>query len=161
MGRHPFTGRLGILADVDHEVVRRSMETTHTWDLRDQDFMQASDGQRQRVLLARALCQEPRVLLLDEPTSFLDVHYQVDLLAILRDQARARGTAILMSLHELGLARIACDWLVCVRGERIFAQGTPEEVFVPQVIDPLFDLEPGTLDYATGALRLPDEGEVA
>lgn len=156
VGRYPHTGRLGILSDHDHEAVRRAMEATHTWDLCDQDFMHISDGQRQRVMLARALCQEPGVLLLDEPTSYLDVHYQIELLSILRSQAKREGMAILMSLHELGLARIVSDQVICLRGDRVFAQGTPAEVFVPGVIDQLFDLAPGTYDCATGAVRLPD-----
>ena len=117
--------------------------------------MRLSDGQRQRVLLARAICQEPDVLLLDEPTSYLDVRYQVELLSILRELARTEGVAVVATLHELQLARVISDQVVCVRDGRVFACGTPAEVFVPEVIDALFDLEPGSYDPATGAVRLP------
>lgn len=154
-GRYPYTGRFGTLSGHDREVVRRTMLLTNTWGMRDEDFMRLSDGQRQRVLLARAICQEPDVLLLDEPTSYLDVRYQVELLSILRELARTEGVAVVATLHELQLARVVSDQVVCVRDGRVFACGTPAEVFVPEVIDALFDLEPGSYDPATGAVRLP------
>ena len=154
-GRYPYTGRFGALSGHDREVVRRTMLLTNTWGMRDEDFMRLSDGQRQRVLLARAICQEPDVLLLDEPTSYLDVRYQVELLSILRELARTEGVAVVATLHELQLARVISDQVVCVRDGRVFACGTPAEVFVPEVIDALFDLEPGSYDPATGAVRLP------
>ena len=154
VGRYPHTGRLGILGPEDRAVVQRVMEVTHTWELRDRDFMRISDGQRQRVMLARALCQEPRVLLPDVPTSFLDIHSQIELLELLRALAREQGMAVLMSLHELNLARVVSDWVICVRGKRVFAQGRPEEVFVPEVIDELFDLRPGTYDALSGSVAI-------
>lgn len=153
-GRYPHTGRLGVLSDVDRARVREAMELLHVWGLRDRDFMQISDGQRQRVMLARALCQEPCLLVLDEPTSFLDIRYQVELFDTLHLLARERGLCIVMSLHELTLARQVSDWLVCVKDGSLLTQGTPGEVFVPEVIDRLFDLVPGTFDARTGEIRL-------
>ena len=155
MGRYPYTGRLGIATLTDRKKVREAMELLQVWDLRDRDFMQLSDGQRQRVLLARAVCQEPCTLVLDEPTSHLDVRYQIELLSVLRHLACERGLGILMTLHELPLARRASDWLVCVKEGKVALQGTPEQVFVSSVIDALFDLEPGTYDALTGDVTLP------
>lgn len=155
MGRYPYTGRLGIVTLTDRQKVREAMELLQVWDLRDRDFMQLSDGQRQRVLLARAVCQEPCTLVLDEPTSHLDVRYQIELLSVLRHLARERDLGILMTLHELPLARRASDWLVCVKEGKVALQGTPEQVFVSSVIDALFDLEPGTYDALTGDVTLP------
>lgn len=156
-GRYPYTGRLGILTDADREVVRESMELVHVWDLRDRDFMQISDGQRQRIMLARAICQQPRLIMLDEPTNYLDIHYQIELLNVLRRLVSTREVGIVMSMHELTLAHKVSDYVICVKEGRISATGSPEQIFVPEVIDELYDLEPGVFDAVTGAVRL--EGE--
>lgn len=157
MGRYPYTGHLGSTTPEDRRKVREAMELLQVWDLRDQDFMRLSDGQRQRVMLARAVCQEPRTLILDEPTNHLDVRYQVELLRVLRRLAHERGLGILLTLHELPLARRVSDWLVCIKDGGVLLQGTPEEVFVPEVIDTLYDLEPGTYDAFTGDVSLQEE----
>ena len=155
-GRYPYTGKLGILSDADREVVRESMELVHVWDLRDCDYMRVSDGQRQRIMLARAICQQPRVLILDEPTNYLDIRYQIELLNIMRKLACERGVGIVMSMHELPLARKVSDYVLCVKDGCITAVGAPEEIFIPQVIDELYDLEPGVFDAVTGAIQLDD-----
>ena len=137
-GRYPYTGRLGILSREDREKVSQCLELVHASGLAEQDFSRISDGQRQRVLLARALCQEPEVLVLDEPTSFLDIRHKLELLAILKDMVRLRQLAVLMSLHELDLAQKVSDWVVCVRGDRIDRQGPPEEIFSAEYIMELY-----------------------
>lgn len=154
LGRYPHTGRLGIVGEEDRAKMREAMELVGVWELRDRDFMQLSDGQRQRVLLARAICQEPRVMVLDEPASYLDIRYQIELLDILRYLAKTCDTAVLMSLHELPLAYAISDWLLCIKDGEVMAQGAPREVFVGEVIDRLFDLAPGSYDATTGAVRL-------
>ena len=153
-GRYPYTGRLGILSDEDHERVRAAMDLVHVWDLRDRDFMQISDGQKQRILLARAICQEPHIIVLDEPTSFLDIRYQIELLDVLRHLVRNRDVGVLMSLHELHMARIISDKVICVKGDRIFATGPAEEIFVPEVINELYELQAGRFDPKTGEVTL-------
>ena len=87
-GRYPYTGTLGILSAEDKEKVKSAMEMVHAWDLKDRDFTAISDGQRQRILLARAICQEPEIIILDEPTSFLDIRHKLELLAILKKICR-------------------------------------------------------------------------
>ena len=115
-GRYPYTGRLGILGQEDWAKVEECLALVQASDLAERDFSRISDGQRQRVLLARALCQEPEVLVLDEPTSFLDIRHKLELLAILKDMVRSRDLAVVMSLHELDLAQKISDYVVCVRG---------------------------------------------
>lgn len=142
-GRHPYTGRFGVLRDDDWACVCEAMELMHVWELRDKDYMQLSDGQRQRVLLARALCQQPRVLVLDEPTSYLDVRYQIELFAVLCELAHTWGMGIVMSLHDLALAKRVSDRLVCIKDGAVLAQGTVADIFTQSVMVELFDLEPG------------------
>ena len=156
-GRYPYTGRLGILSDEDREKVRDAMDMVHVWDLRDRDFMQISDGQRQRILLARAIAQEPHIIMLDEPTNYLDIHYQIELLNVLRRLVRERDVAVIMSLHELPLARKVSDYVMCIKGDGVVAAGPSSEIFTPEVINELYDLEPGVFDPVSGNIRLEEE----
>ena len=153
-GRYPYTGRLGILTREDREKVAQCLALVHASDLADQDFSRISDGQRQRVLLARALCQEPEVLVLDEPTSFLDIRHKLELLAILKDMVRTRHLAVLMSLHELDLAQKVSDYVVCVRGDAVERQGPPEEIFTPDYIMSLYGAARGSYNALFGSLEL-------
>ena len=118
-GRYPYTGKLGILSREDEQKVDEAMEAVHAQELGDRDFNAISDGQRQRVLLARAICQEPEIIVLDEPTSFLDVRYKLELLSILRNMAKKKGITVIMSLHEIDLAEKVADKIICVKGDRI------------------------------------------
>lgn len=117
-GRYPYTGTLGILSEGDWEKVHKAMEMVHALDFKDRDFTEISDGQRQRILLARAICQEPEVIVLDEPTSFLDIRHKLELLSILKKMVLEHHTAVLMSLHELDLAQKISDYVICVHGDR-------------------------------------------
>ncbi|MBP5414077.1 MAG: ABC transporter ATP-binding protein, partial [Lachnospiraceae bacterium] len=108
-GRYPYTGMLGILSDHDRDVVDRAIEMTDTADVADCQFLNISDGQKQRVMLARAICQEPKVLILDEPTSYLDIRYKLDILQKIHTLAKEKDMAVLMSLHELDIAMKISD----------------------------------------------------
>ena len=116
MGRYPYTGGLGILTPKDEAVVAQCMEQIRISPLKERNFMSLSDGQKQRVLLAKALCQEPEILILDEPTSYLDVKYKLEFLSMLQEMTRKKKIGVLMSLHELDLAERVSDKLVCVKG---------------------------------------------
>lgn len=154
-GRYPYTGRLGILGEEDRRCVQEMMEATGTWELRDRDFSHMSDGQRQRALIARALVQQPRILLLDEPTSYLDVRSQLDMLQLLRERAREQRIAVVTSLHEIGLAQKAADTVVCIKYGSVMCQGTPDEIFRADTVERLYGLEPGAYSTAFGALEMP------
>ena len=157
-GRYPYTGRLGILSAEDREKVRQSLELVHAGDLADRDFSAISDGQRQRVLLARALCQEPEVIVLDEPTSFLDIRHKLELLSILKDMVRSRQLAVIMSLHELDLAQKVSDFVVCVHNDTIERYGPPEEIFTSAYIMELYGAEKGSYNADFGCLELERVG---
>ena len=128
-GRYPYTGRLGILTKEDEKIVEDAMEVVHAKELGNRDFNNISDGQRQRVLLARAICQEPDIIILDEPTSFLDIKHKLDLLSILRNMAKEKQITVIMSLHEIDLAQKIADKIICVKGDTISHFGRPEDIF--------------------------------
>ncbi|MBO4383690.1 MAG: ABC transporter ATP-binding protein [Clostridia bacterium] len=142
VGRYPYTGRFGTLSDEDEAVIQRSMEQVHVADLADRSFDAISDGQRQRVVLARALCQEPDILLLDEPTTFLDIRWKAEFLKALRDLSENDGLTVVLTLHELDLAQKVSDRVACVRGHTLDRVGTPEKVFSGTYIADLFELDP-------------------
>lgn len=153
-GRYPYTGRLGILTQRDREKVWEALELVHAAELAKCDFSQISDGQRQRILLARALCQEPEVIVLDEPTSFLDIRHKLELLAILKDMVRKRQLAVIMSLHELDLAQKVSDYVVCVHNNSIERYGTPEEIFTSEYIMQLYGVARGSFNADFGSLEM-------
>jgi iron complex transport system ATP-binding protein len=154
-GRYPYTGRLGILSAHDRNKVREVMELIHITDMKDKEFVTLSDGQKQRVMLARALCQEPDILILDEPTSYLDIKYKLEFLSVLQKITRKKQVTVIMSLHELELAQRVSDKILCVKGEEIDDFGVPEEIFRPGYLSKLYDIEEGALDELSGIPELP------
>ena len=152
-GRYPYTGRLGILSREDEDKVDEAMRIVHAEELGSRDFNAISDGQRQRVLLARAICQEPEIIVLDEPTSFLDIRYKLELLTVLKRMVRENDLAVLLSLHELELAERISDTVVCVAGDRIDRIGPPEEIFTRAYIAKLYQMEHGKYDPCFDSLE--------
>ena len=157
-GRYPYTGRLGILSAEDKRQVHKALERVGAAQLADRDFNCISDGQRQRILLARALCQQPQVILLDEPTSFLDIKGKIELLTILRGLAHEQGLAVILSLHELELAEKIADWVVCVSPAGVSGVLTPKEAFAPANIRALYGL---TEEQYTALYGAPKQEEAA
>lgn len=159
-GRYPYTGSLGILSQEDREIVKNAMERVKVDQLAARDFYSISDGQRQRVLLARAICQQPEIIVLDEPTSFLDIKHKLELLAILRSMAKEKGITVIMSLHEIDLAMKISDKVCCVKGETIRNFGLPQDIFTDENVRDLYEIEKGTYSNTFGSVELPrPEGE--
>lgn len=139
-GRIPYTGRLGLLSEADRQAVRDALALVGASALAERDFNCISDGQRQRILLARAICQQPEVILLDEPTSFLDIKGKIELLSILQTLAHTQHLAVLVSLHELDMAQKIADAVVCVSPQGVSGVLTPQEAFAPENIQTLYRL---------------------
>lgn len=153
-GRYPYTGRFGTLSARDREIVRAALSRVDAEDLSDLPFDRVSDGQRQRVMLARALCQQPEVIILDEPTSFLDIRHKTEFLSLLRRMVREEKLAVIMSLHELDLALRVSDIIVCVNRGKIERAGAPEKVLTAEYVSELYSLPVESFNplYATTEL---------
>lgn len=160
-GRYPYSGSFGILTAKDKEIVKSSLEKVNALNIANKYISQISDGQRQRILLARAICQEPEVIVLDEPTSFLDVRHKIELLEILSDMAKNNGISVVMSLHEIDFAERISDKIVCVKDNRIAAYGTPSEIFSDKMIESLYDINSGSFNALLGNIELSaPKGEI-
>lgn len=153
-GRYPYTGHFGVLSGEDHAIMEEAMESVHVTEMKNQDFAKISDGQRQRVMLARAICQEPEIIILDEPTSFLDVKYKLEFLSMLQELRTRKGLTVIMSIHELELAERVSDRILCVNGAYAERFGKPEEIFRTGYIRSLFGIETGSFDEENGSMEL-------
>lgn len=160
IGRYPYTGKFGFLSAEDKEKVQEAMKLVHVFELRNKDFNEISDGQKQRVLLACAVCQEPEIILLDEPTTFLDIKYKLELLSILKVMAHKKQITIIMSLHELDLAQKISDFVLCVKDGYIEKQGTPAEIFTTSYIRQLYHITEGSYNDTFGCAEMkPQTGQ--
>ena len=155
-GRYPYTGRLGITDEKDFEIIEEAIELVGLTEVNDCFFSNISDGQRQRSMFARAICQQPKILVLDEPTSYLDMRYKLEFLSILKKLANEKNIAVIMSLHELDLAEKCADKLLCVRDGIVDRYGTIDEIFYggDNYINELYSVKKGTFIEAFGSMEL-------
>lgn len=153
-GRYPYTGRMGILSPMDRAKVDDALRLVHAENLADRPFLRISDGQRQRLMLARAICQEPEIIVLDEPTSYLDIRHKLELLSLLKSLVRKKDLAVILSLHEIDLAEKISDRIVCLNANGIDRIGTPEEIFQDEIIRELYGLKKGSYSAAFGSVEL-------
>ncbi|MEV6817600.1 ABC transporter ATP-binding protein [Nocardiopsis dassonvillei] len=156
-GRHPHQRMLSRWSREDDEAVAEALEATRTVDLADRPVDELSGGQRQRVWIAMALAQRTDLLLLDEPTTFLDVSHQVEVLDLLTDLNRSLGTTIVLVLHDLNLAARYADHLIALASGRLHAAGSPEEVLTPETVHAVFGLRSEVITDPTSGrpLMLP------
>lgn len=140
-GRYPHQGLFRSWSPEDASAVQRALETTETLALADRNVDELSGGQRQRVWIAMALAQETDVLLLDEPTTYLDLAHQVEVLDLVTDLNRTRGTTVAIVLHDLNLAARYADHVIAMKAGDIVALGTPKEVVTEKLVLDVFGLE--------------------
>lgn len=140
MGRIPYHSRFSFFeTEEDYRITRKYMEMTDTWRFKDQLMSELSGGEQQLAGIARALTQQPELLLLDEPTSHLDITHQVHILNLLQQLNQEMGLSVLMVIHDLNLASEYCDRLILVNQGRIHTQGTPEDVLTFQNIEDVYN----------------------
>ncbi|MFG3002780.1 ABC transporter ATP-binding protein [Streptomyces calvus] len=140
-GRHPHQRAFSRWTAQDDAAVAAALEATRTTELVERSVDELSGGQRQRVWIAMALAQQTDLLLLDEPTTFLDISHQIEVLDLLTDLNRSRGTTIVMVLHDLNLAARYADRLVALAAGRLHAAGTPEEVMTEETVRTVYGMD--------------------
>ncbi|WP_267276794.1 ABC transporter ATP-binding protein [Arthrobacter sp. CDRTa11] len=140
-GRYPHQGFFRSWSEKDDAAVQRALEATETLELASRNVDELSGGQRQRVWIAMALAQETEVLLLDEPTTYLDLAHQVEVLDLVTDLNRQRGTTVAIVLHDLNLAARYADHVIAMKGGEVVALGAPGDVVTEELVRKVFGLE--------------------
>ena len=153
LGRHPYTGWTGTLNERDVEIVQWALQAVRAEALADRLIVEMSDGERQKILIARALAQEPRVMLLDEPTAFLDLPRRVEVMDLLRRLARENGQAILLSTHDLDLALRNADRLWLLSADGALYDGAPEDLVLSGAFERVFAAEGVSFDRGRGSFH--------
>ena len=143
-GRYPYTGTLGILSQDDIKAVQTAIEMVGATEVATKDFLKVSDGQRQRVMLARAISQDTDIMILDEPTSFLDIQYKIDILSVIKRLAKEKKKAVIMSIHELEFVPAIADKVIGVSEQKVYKVGTPEEILTGENLEAMYHMASGT-----------------
>lgn len=159
LGRYPHTDFLGRLGQEDQQVVQRSLSAVHAEDLAHRPFSELSDGERQKALVARALAQQPKLLLLDEPTIHLDLKHRVEVMGILRDLCRRRGITVVASLHDVDVAAKVSDRVALIKGGGVVDWGAPEAVLTGSSVSDLYDFKGADFDRHLGGIELRGDGQ--
>jgi iron complex transport system ATP-binding protein len=156
MGRTPHTGFFGKLTAEDRRVVNESLELAGAARLAGRKYSSLSDGEKQKVIIARALAQQPGVIILDEPTSHLDIKHKIEALRILNRLSRERGLTVILSLHDIDIALKACEYVILVNNGRISAAGSPEDLIDKINLNSIFGIEGAFYDSLLGGIELCD-----
>lgn len=141
MGRNPYKGRFQKDTDEDYKIVYEALEMTNTLYLKDRIITEISGGERQRVVIAKALAQKPSIILLDEPTSHLDINHQMDILNLLKRLNEEKGTTIILVIHDINLASRYSDKMILINHGKIQGIGTPEEVITINNMESTYNMK--------------------
>jgi iron complex transport system ATP-binding protein len=158
LGRHPHSGFLGKLGDNDLKVVEEALQAVRAEHLAERFVEELSDGERQKVVLARALAQEPGLMLLDEPTAHLDLKHSMEVMGILRGLCRHRGLTVLAALHDVDVAAKVSDLVITLKDGKLLAFGRPEDVLSPESVSELYDLDQVGFSTHLGAIEIRGDG---
>lgn len=154
MGRTPYTNFMGQLSDDDRRIIDEALQTTGITKLRDRYFCELSDGERQKALIARAIVQEPEVIILDEPTSHLDIRYKVEVIRLLQRLSNEKKITCILSLHDIDLAIKGCQTVMLVNDGKILGIGAPEEIIANGVIQNLYNISGGVYNELMGSVEI-------
>ena len=159
MGRYPHTGFLGGLTETDKKRVWECLRIVHAEGIAQRQFNELSDGEKQKIMLARALAQEPEMIILDEPTTHLDVRHKLEVMSILKKLSREKGITVIFSLHEIDLALKSCDTAIFVKDGKIVDFGSPEKVGSNEAISALYDIDGAGFSAFMGTIELSNNSE--
>lgn len=140
MGRYPYLSPFSNESETDRNMIQTAMEETKVWDFRERPFFELSGGERQRVVLASALAQEPQILLLDEPTTALDIKHQMRFYEILQTLQQEKGLTVITATHDINLAARFCHRLVVMKEGKIFADAPPEEIIDKALMESVYEV---------------------
>jgi len=154
LGRHPFTGFFGRLNAQDRRIVDQALEMVGATHLAARRFERLSDGEKQKIVLARALAQQPRLILLDEPTVHLDLKHRLEVTTILRRLCRTMGVAVVASMHEVDMAARVADQVALIKNGAVIDHGPPERVLSGAAVSGLYDLDGPRYDSRLGVIEL-------
>jgi iron complex transport system ATP-binding protein len=141
MGRTPFLKRFQSEREKDYALAQWAMELTNTWHLKDRSVTEVSGGELQRIIVARALTQEPEIILLDEPTAHLDIQHQMELLELLQSLNKTTGLTVVAVLHDLNLASQFSEDVIMMKNGSIFATGKSPQVLTTDNIRSVYEME--------------------
>lgn len=141
MGRHPHKGRFQREDENDYKIISESLEMTNTTELRHRKITELSGGERQRVMIAKALAQRASIILLDEPTSHLDINHQIEILKLLKDMNKKKGTTIILVIHDINLGVRYSDKIIILNKGKILDKGKPEEIITKKNIESAYNIK--------------------
>ncbi|HBF0440380.1 TPA: ABC transporter ATP-binding protein [Clostridioides difficile] len=159
IGRCPYTGFFGSLSKKDLIMVDEALESVDALHLKKRYFDELSDGEKQKVLVARALVQEPEIIILDEPTTHLDIKHRLELINILKKLSKEKSISVILSLHEIDIALKSCDKVALIKNNKVIAYGQPEDVVDEDIINSLYELDDKNFNSLLGSVEISNKSK--